>query len=455
MIKPQSIVIVGGGFAGVAAAYHLLERGSPQARISLVERGSKVGRGVAYGVTSPLYRLNVPASRMSIDPRKPDDFVLWAGATATPNAFLPRALYGAYVEAALTKAMREGRSELCVIRGDVSGIDEDSVQLSDGRILSADIVILATGLAPRIAPRWMTSDPRIIDSWDERGLVSLSPRGRVLVLGSGLSALDVIATLSAQDFAGHVTVLSRHGLLPRPHIDPVLRPNPLATEAIETAPTELRALLGWARSLVHARTVAGEPWQLAIDALRPHISRVWQRMSARDRARFVQSVRPYWDVLRHRAPSDMLELVARWEERGMLERAAGQVVSCESREAGLDVLIRARGEQTRLERFDAIVRCTGPALAQSEMDAPLLASLLARGTATRDLAGLGIVTARDGAMVDTKGDVSTRIFTLGALRRASEWECTAVPEIARQALALAERLCSSEARTADASGPLR
>ncbi len=440
---PTSIVIIGGGFAGAAAAYHLLERGSPRLRISLVERGSQLGRGVAYGVSSSIYRLNVPASRMSIDPRKPDDFVAWANAASSPNAFLPRALYGAYVEHALEKAMQESRAELQVVRREATDIDGDSVKLSDGRSLPAHAVILATGLAPRIAPRWMTTDPRVIDSWDERALVNLPPKGRVLILGSGLSALDVIATMSAQKFAGQLMVLSRNGLLPRSHIDPALRPRPIPAETIDAAPRELRALLGWVRRIVNERSSEGEAWQLAIDALRPHVPQLWQRMSAGDRARFVRSVRPYWDVLRHRAPSDMLDLVARWEDRGALERAAGQVVSCEPSDGGLEVLIRKRGGAMRRERFDAIVRCIGPALAQSEMDAPLLASLALRGDAARDPAGLGIITDGDGAIVNVKGDASARIFTLGALRRASEWECTAVPEIARQALALSERLCPS------------
>jgi uncharacterized NAD(P)/FAD-binding protein YdhS len=443
--KPQSIVIVGGGFAGAAAAFHLLERGSSHLRISLIERGSQFGRGVAYGVTSSLYRLNVPASRMSIDPRRSDDFVVWAGATSSPNAFLPRTLYGAYVEAALTKAVRESRAELCAIRGEASGIDGDSVQLSDGRRVPADVVILATGLAPRIAPRWMSSDSRIVDCWDERALVNLPTQGRVLILGSGLSALDVISTLSAREFSGQVTVLSRHGLLPRPHIDPSLRPKPISAEAIDASPKELRALLGWVRRLVNERSSEGDAWQLAIDALRPHVPHLWQRLSASDRARFVRSIRPYWDVLRHRAPNDMLDIVARWQERGALERAAGQVISCEPNDEGLDVLICERGGHLRRERFDAIVRCIGPALTQSDMDAPLLASLVTKGEAMRDPAGLGIVTTKNGAIVNVKGDASTRIFTLGALRRASEWECTAVPEIARQASALSEQLCSSSA----------
>jgi hypothetical protein len=34
------------------------------------------------------------------------------------------------------------------------------------------------------------------------------------------------------------------------------------------------------------------------------------------------------------------------------------------------------------------------------------------------------------------GEPSNRVYTIGALRRASVWESTAVPEIAAQALAL-------------------
>jgi uncharacterized NAD(P)/FAD-binding protein YdhS len=92
---------------------------------------------------------------------------------------------------------------------------------------------------------------------------------------------------------------------------------------------------------------------------------------------------------------------------------------------------------SRRERFDAIVRCIGPALDDSEAESPLIAALITGGAARRDPARLGIVTDGDGRVIEGDGAPSERLFAMGALRRASAWETTAVPEISRQAQALA------------------
>jgi mannose-6-phosphate isomerase-like protein (cupin superfamily) len=96
-VKPGSgrIVIVGGGLSAAALTYHLAIRVRHPLQVSIIERGAWLGRGIAYGVSSPVFRLNVPASRMSLDPQVPDDFARWAGVTATPDVFLARTRYGA------------------------------------------------------------------------------------------------------------------------------------------------------------------------------------------------------------------------------------------------------------------------------------------------------------------------------------------------------------------------
>ena len=81
--------------------------------------GPWLGRGIAYGVESEVFRLNVPASRMSIDPEAPDDFVKFSGSEAAPHAFLGRALYARYVTArvAATREDQPGQDAAVARRG--------------------------------------------------------------------------------------------------------------------------------------------------------------------------------------------------------------------------------------------------------------------------------------------------------------------------------------------------
>jgi uncharacterized NAD(P)/FAD-binding protein YdhS len=436
----RSVVIVGGGLSGVAVATHLLRRADANLRILLIERGPWLGRGVAYGVESQVFRLNVPASRMSIDPEQPDDFVKWAEADATPHAFLSRAQYGAYVVQRFRDAVRKSHGKLRIHRGEALRVERDGVVLTDGSRVPAEVVVLATGLAPRLAPGALPEDSRIIDAWDECAIAGLPHSGRLLVLGAGLTALDVLALLEACGFSGQATVLSRRGLLPRPHLS---SPRPAATlhrDRVAEAPRHLRGLLAWGRNFVRETEARGEPWQVAIDAIRPHVSHLWRGLSSKDRTRFVRSVRPYWEVLRHRAPVESHALVDSWRALGRVEILAGSIARCEAGSKGLDVEVREAGGKVRRERYDAIVRCIGPALERGEAEAPLVRDLIESGRASADAAGLGISTDEEGCVIGPNGEGDPGLFAIGALRRASSWETTSVPDISVHALAIAKRI---------------
>ena len=103
MSAQRSIVIVGAGFSGTLVAANLLKAQHWSAtRVVLIERAAQMARGAAYAERGYPYLLNVPAGRMSADPNSPLDFLNFAQAhipDATAEDFLPRELYGRYLEA--------------------------------------------------------------------------------------------------------------------------------------------------------------------------------------------------------------------------------------------------------------------------------------------------------------------------------------------------------------------
>ena len=171
------MVVVGGGFAGAAVAYHLLREMDGAGRIHLVEMGPWLGRGIAYGVESEVFRLNVPASRMSMDPEAPDDFVTFSGSEAAPHAFLGRALYARYVTARVAATVKTAPRRCGCGATRRSRITRDAVVLRGGATLPADVVILATGIVPRVKHAHHRFHPRVVDAWDECALATL-PLGR-------------------------------------------------------------------------------------------------------------------------------------------------------------------------------------------------------------------------------------------------------------------------------------
>src|SRR5450755_4385218 len=125
---PNAIVIVGAGFCGTVLAANLLRKPPTGAsHIVLVERGPAMGRGVAYAAREFPYLLNVPAARLSADSRDPLQFLRFAQARL-PNVdgedFLPRALYGDYLQDMLCRAEREAPAHMRLVRvfGEVTGI---------------------------------------------------------------------------------------------------------------------------------------------------------------------------------------------------------------------------------------------------------------------------------------------------------------------------------------------
>ena len=153
--RPPTIAIVGGGFSGSAAAYHLAADGA-KARILVFEPRGRLGAGLAYGGADPTYRINVPATRMSLLPGDETHFARWletSGALANDpdalsgsDAFPTRPTFSRYVEDALRPFLSEGRIvhvEDRVISAARTGRTW-TVGASRGASFLADLLVIAT-----------------------------------------------------------------------------------------------------------------------------------------------------------------------------------------------------------------------------------------------------------------------------------------------------------------------
>lgn len=457
MPESFTVAVVGAGFSGVMTAAHLLRaRAAAPVRVVMINRSGVFARGVAYGTNSAAHLLNVPAGRMSAYPDDPGHFARFATArdpAVTPATFVPRSVYGEYLEDNLTAAIAAGppnalEQVVAGVRSVVPGPGGVTVTTEFGERIRADRVVLAVGNYPPAHPPGLPepflASPRYVrDPWKPGALDAVPKDAPVLLVGTGLTMYDVALDLHSRGVPGAVAV-SRRGLLPRPHdpsvpaAEPTHRPQ--GVEALSTVTALARAV----RLRVRAVIKAGGCWRQVLDSLRPITPAIWQRLGTSERAKFLRHLRPYWDVHRHRTAPAIWQAVEKLRQSGWLRVQPCRLLGAEAVGSGAEVRFAPRGSD-RVERVTvgAVVNCTGPATDVRSAGDALLEDLFRKGLAQPDALGLGIEVAPNGELVGSDGKVSPELYYVGPLVRARDGEGTAVPELRVQAQRVAQALLGS------------
>ncbi len=442
-----TVAIVGGGFSGTMVATQLLARASMQRlplHLVLIDRQASFAEGPAYRTAESRHLLNVPAGNMSAFPDRPADFYDWARARdprVEASSFLPRKLFAEYVRSRFLECASRASDVVSaeVRRDEVAAITRTRggryrLEVSGGT-LDADVVVLATGHRQPddpLARVWSGPRARYVeDPWSSLALTAIRPDETVLVLGSGLTAVDVLLSVTRQQRTAPVIAVSRRGLAPERHannrrapIDPSPWLEPLlATSGGPSVRALIRALRKAAR--------AAEDWRPVIDGMRPHTSRVWRSFSEKEASRFVRHARPFWEVRRHRLAPEIGRVVDEATESDTFRSIAGRVRRADADTEGVTVEICERGARTtRTVRAEWVVNCTGPGTGPNLM--PVVKSLVDGGHLELDPLGLGVLTGRDGR-ASVQGRENYDLLVIGTLRKPELWESTAVPELRAQA----------------------
>src|SRR3569833_405985 len=342
MSAQRTIVIVGAGFSGTLVAANLLKAQHWSAtQVVLAVRAAKVARGTAYAERDYPFLLNDPAGRMSADANSPLDFLNFAQnhiPDATAEDFLPRELYGKYLEATLLDAEVSAATHVDFqrVNGDVCGIQRVAdagyrVELADGRQIEADDVVLALGNpGPADLPgTHVLGSHYTPDPW--AGSLTFTPGETVLLVGTGLTMADVTLAAAA-DTNDQVVVhaLSRHGLIPPSQT--LFSQNTCRADSssiLRAASFSALTLIRTVRELADDTERQGGDWRETITFIRNMAPQLWQRLPAREKRRLLRHVRPYWDIPRHRLPSQTLARMNHLRRHEKLNIHAGRLLSFE------------------------------------------------------------------------------------------------------------------------------
>ncbi|WOJ91361.1 FAD-dependent oxidoreductase [Methylocapsa polymorpha] len=444
----KHVVIVGGGASGVLMAAHLLRADPENLRVTLIERGGALGRGLAYATSNPAHVLNVRAANMSAFADDPDHFWRWIAQSAGASipgqldrsSFAPRALYGRYLESLLDPyRSRDGEARpLDRIVAEARALSETpegvEVTLDDGSICPGDLLILACGHEAEDKNR----DAIYASPWRPPLAAGLPRDAPVLILGSGLTMVDAVLSLLDEGHLGEIVAISRHGLLPQVH-----RPvDPLPFDAADVPfGTSLGYLWRWFRQQTQWAIDRGGDWRSVVDGIRPHTQKIWRHLPQESRRRFLEHARSWWNVHRHRmAPEIAARLKAAMTSR-QLKIVAGKLGGVARTDSGATVEYRPRGER-RIETLNVarIFDCRGLAPDPADTRNPILRSLLDQGLARPDPLGIGLDVDANCALIAQSGKASQRILAVGPLTRAALWEIVAIPDIRVQAAQIAAEL---------------
>lgn len=459
------VAIIGGGLSGAAVALHLADQLPPgSARVAVVEPRPVLGQGLAYSTPDPDHRLNVPARKMTLKTAEPLDFQHWLEQqpeTEGPagDVFPPRRVFAAYVAARLAGCLADGRVEH--LRGTARNVEPGPagsliLDISHRDRIRADVVVLATGhpparLLPQVEPL-VHSAALVRDAFAPGALDRIADDERVLIIGSGLTAADIVSTLARNGHRGPLHALSRHGHRSMPH-GPV-QPESQADFARNPPPTA-RALLVRVRAALDEDAAEGLTWHPLFDLLRAQAPTIWRSLSREERRRLLRHLRTFWDVHRFRIAPETCATLDRLTETGQLSWHVGRIRRVVAGPTGVAVTYRRRGgeDETGLP-VDRIVLATGPAQDLAISGNPALAALAGRGRIAPDPLGLGLWSTVDGHARRTDGTPDPRIRVAGPIARGAVGELMGVPEIVAWAEMLAAGIAADLA-AAPAVAPAR
>ncbi len=451
----KKITIIGGGASGTLLAVNLIRNaGDEPIEINIIEKRSRLGRGVAFGTSYASHLLNVPAGKMGAFPDDIEHFHRWLVASDheyESHAFVPRMLFGQYLREVFADAVASGSANTAILHIEDEAVEASRadggvrIALRSGESVESDHAVLAFGNFdpphPSVSDLAFTdSDKYFRSPWTPRIYESVGSDESIFVIGTGLSTVDVTIHFHQIGHRGKITAISTRGILPAVH------------ELGYTYPSFNHELIGISRitdllKAVRRHIASAESdssnWRAVIDSLRPATQQIWQDLPVAEKRYFKQHLSRYWNAARHRMPPEAGAILDEMQKAGTFEVLKGRLKNIGlNSDAKFSIDLSSDGVPHHATA-DVLVNCIGAESNFAKVESELVRSMLASGLVRRDELLMGLDATRDGRVIGSDGVPSEQLFTLGTALKGILWETTAIPEIRSQARALALKLLSN------------
>ncbi|WP_339922857.1 FAD/NAD(P)-binding protein [uncultured Cyclobacterium sp.] len=235
------VSIIGGGACGVATLAELMVQlkisgKHKSTKVLIIEKRRELGVGLAFGTGQQGHLLNTQADLMGIHSFEPKHFSFWLkkngednnpevkGGNNLDQSYATRRLYGKYIQEQVNRYLNEAKEIGLVIEiiqdEAIDLIPEKGrwqIKLKNGPNRSADHVILVPGTPkPNNFPEFDGLKNYFGFPWPSEPIIKGIPQdAEVSILGSSLSAIDAIKTLTDSGHYGKISLFSLDGLMPR------------------------------------------------------------------------------------------------------------------------------------------------------------------------------------------------------------------------------------------------
>jgi uncharacterized NAD(P)/FAD-binding protein YdhS len=436
-----TIVIIGGGAAGVSVLAQLTkkytENKQEDVKIIVIEKNDNVGPGLAYSTEDNSHIINLSAENMSPIPGDPKHFIKWLQSKESkwkllfPDfdiqkcSFPPRALFGMYlIDLAKTTQERaqENGIKITFMKGEVVDIDEKinkntkfEISLVDDSIkVIADQVILCIGHLPPTDYKELISKPGYFHSpWPTKQLSHIPKDKDVHIIGTRLTAIDIVLALVERGHTGKITMVSRYGLLPC-----VIGPSESYTkrfltleniveltangtqplklsklkelflqeiEYAEGKHPELDKLLKtvksikspekWLEKEIELAESKKRPWQSVLASLYPIVPNIWNMLGDQDKKEFLEKYYSLWMTYLAAFPIQNAKKILALLKKGQLEIRGGlQSIKFNPQDQIFEILLN----DNKSLKANYLINGIGAGHDITKIDSQLLKNLLAK-----------------------------------------------------------------------------
>jgi uncharacterized NAD(P)/FAD-binding protein YdhS len=427
------IIIIGAGFSGGLILANLIQKLNKPTKIIIADDSKYSFKGTAYSTNKMEHLLNVRAKGMGAfkdDITHFHDWLTKRGYKYNEDDFVPRKIYGEYLEFIKQISFEEAGAkdieikfiESSAVKAETKN-NKNIIHFENGSVASAKFLVLATG--NQIGQNKGAAQAR---PWqfDYSVLDGDGTNKPIVIIGTGLTAVDTILSIARSNFPGKIFCISRNALFPKSHTKPgedkKFDMSPYANKLIGSSPSKIF------RQLIEiSEKEKNYLWQSIMDSLRPYTQSIWKGFSTSQQKLVLGKYLTVWNIHRHRMAPEIHDEIFSHINSGKLKLIAAE---CKGYENNI-VTYKDRAGEHKIEAL-YIFDCRGPSYRKLP---DIFNSLISEVTPSDN--GYGVKCDENFFINKNK---ATPIFAIGNPLVGELFETTAVPELRVEADSIAKTI---------------